>query len=62
MPRGWLPRTDPGQGAASISGNQASVRLRKNPIPWGGEEHGSTDNAVHLVDPVDGLKIRDSYK
>ena len=42
------------QGRASVPGDQAPVRLCEGALPWSGEEHGATDDAVRAVEPVDG--------
>ena len=42
------------QGRASVPGDQAPVRLCEGALPWSGEEHGATDDAVRSVEPVDG--------
>lgn len=52
---------DPGQGRASVQGDQAPIRLRENALPWASEKHRSTDDLVRSVELVDGTKIRDGF-
>ena len=44
------------QGRASVWGDQAQVRLCENALPWSGEEHGPTGDAVRAVETVDGAQ------
>ena len=45
----------PGQGGASVSGDQAPVRFHEGALPGLGQEHGATGHAVCAEQFVDGL-------
>ncbi|KPW62128.1 ISXoo6 transposase [Pseudomonas caricapapayae] len=56
-----LQSSDTGQGRTSVSGDQASVWLRKSALSWADEKHSSADYAVRPVESVEGSKTANGY-
>ena len=52
--RSRKPRLRYGPRSSTRSGAQAPVRLREYALPWLGQEHCTTGDAVRAVEPVDG--------